>query len=316
MTTLMIISKTKNTGKTAIISGLIRNFIEKKIDVVNIITTKQSSSKDIDFYKKNFPEVENVDLNDSSKIHIENLLKSQRINIIEGSEDHEKNLKDAQTLDATILLVVRYGENFQKIVDHYGSRLNGVVVNFMPKYRNNDLEDYIDKNTKNSQVQLFGIIPDDRKLLSMTIEQIAKMLNGEFIYGEEYSNKLIENYLIGGLVLDWGPFYFSSKNNNAVIVRGDRPDVQLSALQTNETQALLLTKGISPVEYISYEAEKVNKPIIVFDDNTHEFTEKVEKIQLKSSINHPEKIDRISDLISENFEINLLIEKLKLPLTR
>ncbi|MBA31205.1 MAG: hypothetical protein CL748_01550 [Chloroflexi bacterium] len=316
MTTLMIISKTKNTGKTAIASGLLRNFIDKKIDIGKIITTKQSSSSDIDFYRNFFPEAENIHLNDSSKINIESLLKNQTINIIEGSEDHEKNLKDAQALDASILLVVKYGENFQKILDHYGSRINGFVINFMPKYRTKELQDYIDKNTKNSQAEFFGIIPDDRKLLSLTIEQLASILNGEFICGEEYSSKLIENYLIGGLVLDWGPFYFSSKKNNAVIVRGDRPDVQLSALQTNETQALLLTKGVAPVEYISYEAEKVNKPIILFDDNTHEFTEKVEKIQLKSSINHPEKIDRISDLISDKLDLNLLIEKLKLPVTR
>jgi len=198
----------------------------------------------------------------------------------------------------------------------YGSRINGVVVNFMPKYRQNELSGYLEKNLKDSSVEFYGFVPDDRKLLSMTINQIAGLLNGEFIYGEEHSNKLIENYLIGGLVLDWGPFYFSSKNNNAVIVRGDRPDVQLSALQTHETQALFLTKGVSPVEYVSYEAEKVNKPIVLFDDTTHEFTEKIEQIQLKSKFDHPEKIEKISSLLNKNCDLDLLIDKLRLPVTR
>ena len=314
MTTLMVISKTKNTGKTAICSGLIRNFIDKKISVCKILATENSSTKDIEFYEKFFPEIQKVNLN--SKLNKSDLLDSQTISILEGTDDHDKNLKIAQDLDASVLLIVRYGENFQKILSQYGSRINGIVVNFMPKYRQNELSDYLEKNLNDSNVEFYGFIPDDRKLLSMSINQIAQVLNGEFIYGEEHSNRLVENYLIGGLVLDWGPFYFSSKNNNAVIVRGDRPDVQLSALQTDETQALFLTKGVSPVEYVSYEAEKVNKPIVLFNESTHELTEKIEKIQLKSKFDHWEKIERISDLLNNNFDLELLIDKLRLPVTR
>ncbi len=315
MTTLMVISKTKNTGKTAICAGLINNFIDKKINVGKILFTDNSTNKDIEFYENFFPEIEQSSLNSTLK-KSGDLLQSQTINIIEGTDDHNENLKNAQDLDASILLVVRYGENFQKILDHYGSRVNGIVVNFMPKYRQNELGDYLEKNLKNFNAEFYGSIPDDRKLLSMSISQIANILNGEFIFGEEHSNKLIENYLIGGLVLDWGPFYFSSKNNNAVIVRGDRPDVQLSALQTDETQALFLTKGVSPVEYVSYEAAKVNKPIVLFSDSTHEFTEKIEKIQLKSKFDHSEKIEKISELLNNNFDLDMLIDKLRLPVTR
>ena len=71
-----------------------------------------------------------------------------------------------------------------------------------------------------------------------------------------------------------------------------------------------------PVEYVSYEAEKVNKPIVLFNESTHEFTEKIEKIQLKSKFDHLEKIERVSDLINSNFDLDLLIDKLRLPLTR
>ncbi|MAR34972.1 MAG: hypothetical protein CL714_05540 [Chloroflexi bacterium] len=314
MTTLMVISKTKNTGKTAITAGLIRNFIDKNISVDKILSTEKSSVKDIEFYTKFFPEIQQTNLN--SKLKKSELLNSQTISIMEGTDDHDKNLKIAQDLDASVLLVVRYGESFQKILSQYGSRINGIVVNFMPKYRRNELSDYLEKNLKDSKIEFYGFIPDDRKLLSMSINQIAQVLNGEFIYGKEHSDRLIQNYLIGGLVLDWGPFYFSSKNDNAVIVRGDRPDVQLSALQTHETQALFLTKGVTPVEYVSYEAEKVNKPIVLFNESTHEFTEKIEKIQLKSKFDHLEKIERISDLLNNNFDLDLLIDKLRLPLTR
>ena len=66
---------------------------------------------------------------------------------------------------------------------------------------------------------------------------------------------LIEHFLIGGLILDWGVHYFNTRANKAVISRGDRPDIQMSALAT-PTSCLIATSGVTPVEYIIYEAEQ------------------------------------------------------------
>ena len=38
--------------------------------------------------------------------------------------------------------------------------------------------------------------------------------------------------MVGGFGMDPGQYVFNTRNKKAVIVRGDRPDVQMSALET------------------------------------------------------------------------------------
>ena len=45
--------------------------------------------------------------------------------------------------------------------------------------------------------------------------------------------------MIGGFILDWGPEFFSKFPNTALIVRGDRPDVQLSAIQSGNLNVII-----------------------------------------------------------------------------
>ena len=67
--------------------------------------------------------------------------------------------------------------------------------------------------------------------------------------------------------MDEGALYFSTKDNKAVITRGDRPDLQMSALST-ETACLIMTKGIKPIEYVEYAAQEEGVSIVVVDKDT------------------------------------------------
>ena len=55
--------------------------------------------------------------------------------------------------------------------------------------------------------------------------------------------------------------------NKAVIVRGDRPDLQMAALNTS-TACIVLTKGVEPIEYVRYEAEQEEVSLIVVETDT------------------------------------------------
>ena len=65
---------------------------------------------------------------------------------------------------------------------------------------------------------------------------------------------------MGGWGLDAGELYFGLRESKAVIVRGDRPDMQMAAL-TTPTTCMLLTQGIEPIEYVRNEAELEEVPI-------------------------------------------------------
>ncbi|GIT58485.1 MAG: hypothetical protein Ct9H300mP19_04330 [Dehalococcoidia bacterium] len=136
---------------------------------------------------------------------------------------------------------------------------------------------------------------------------MAEFLDGQFLSGGDQSDQLLDNFLIGGLVLDWGPFYFATRTNTGVIVRGDRPDVQLAAIQTDTTRALLLTKGVRPVEYVIYEAGQRGIPLIVVPGSTHDVAEKLGKgPQPQVGFDHEDKLHRMVELVSEHLESQYL----------
>ena len=49
-----------------------------------------------------------------------------------------------------------------------------------------------------------------------------------------------------------------------MIVRGDRPDVQMSALGT-DMECFILTNGLEPIEYVKYEADEEEVSIVIVD---------------------------------------------------
>ena len=101
-----------------------------------------------------------------------------------------------------------------------------------------------------------------------------------------------------------------------MVVRGERPDIQLAALQTETTRAMILTKGVRPVEYVYYEAEQVGIPLIIVDGSTHDVTEKLENLQEKIEFNHPEKLGHMINLLEENIDVDTIRDALIKPATR
>ena len=101
-----------------------------------------------------------------------------------------------------------------------------------------------------------------------------------------------------------------------MIVRGDRPDVQLAAIQTETTRALVLTKGVRPVEYVIYEAAQRDIPIVVVPGNTHDVAERLEGLQPQVNFDHADKLVRMVDLVSEHLDIAALEDQLAQPATR
>ncbi len=319
MATLIISSISDRSGKTAVAAALASRLGSdgSQVAVGRAVSGDASSSSDADVFSNLLPEnpaVSGAVGDIASKIS--GSTGSSKIAIVEGSSDTSSNLELANSTDGLILLVTRYGEGIAAVAKEYGSRLAGVIVNGLPKYRAEDADGTIAGDLEASGAKLFGSIPDDRRMLAPKLGQVADFLGGEFLNGDDQTDQLLDNFLIGGLVLDWGPYYFSNRKNTGVIVRGDRPDVQLAALQTDTTRALILTKGVRPVEYVMYEAAQRGIPLVVVPDNTHDVAEQLEGLQPRVAFDHVDKLSRMVDLISEHVDISALEDQLAQPATR
>ena len=319
MATLIIASISDRSGKTAVAAALALRLGTEDSPVAIGKVSGDQSSNDIDaaVFASLLPGSPALSgaISDIAS-NISNSADAGTIAIVEGSSNTAANIELANATDGLVLLIVRYGENVASIAKEYGSRLAGVVINGLPKYRTEEVAGKITAEIEAAGTKLLGAIPDDRRMLAPKLGQVAEFLGGQFLTGKDESDQLLDNFLIGGLVLDWGPFYFASRNNTGVIVRGDRPDVQLAAIQTDTTRALVLTKGVRPVEYVMYEAAQRSIPIVVVPGNTHDVAEQLEGLQPNVSFDHPDKLARMVNLVSEHVDVSALEDQLAQPATR
>ena len=210
----------------------------------------------------------------------------------------------AENLDARVVVVLGYEESeiIGAAVDAqslFGVRLCGVIINGVTRYKVREAKQVIIPKIEAEGITVLAMIPEDRKLLGTTVSELAEHLNGEIISWKEKGDNFVDNYLIGGMVLDWGVLYFERHLNKAVIVRGDRPDIQMAALQT-ETSCLVLTGGHDPIQYVEYEAQEEEVPIIKVDADTINTTIALESLQKKSVFGHPIKRKQFDELIDDN----------------
>jgi BioD-like phosphotransacetylase family protein len=120
---------------------------------------------------------------------------------------------------------------------------------------------------------------------------------------------LVERFSIGAMNFEGALRYFRKIRSKAVITGGDRPDIQLAALET-DTRCLILTGNLYPNETIIAKAEERNVPIMVVQRDTYSVVEQVEDIMSRLRIRDERKINRAIQLVDEEFDFALLYERL------
>ena len=303
MPVICISSSNKSMGKTTILSGMVLESIKRghktfmgKFDGEKIIAH--------DEIVKILNNNENLtDLPHSEIVFVE-------LNNIDNEEQNKFLVKN----DAKIIFIENDVENLNDLKTIYDERLIGLIVNGVWKYKKNLLLEDIKKNELSKEV--LAILDQDRFFMSNTVEDVSKFLTIKKIIGDYNFNKIIENYLIGGFVLDWGPEYFSTKENVALIVRGDRPDLQLSAIQAETIAVIIATTNITPVEYVIHEAKRLEIPILVVEENTEEAIEKLSNSIDSFKFDHSDKILYSNKILDNTLNFDLLFKKILLPLTK
>jgi BioD-like phosphotransacetylase family protein len=238
--------------------------------------------------------------------------------LVEGlSGAPELNRRLAEELGAQILLVTGWGDDPVPTATALGPRLIGVLYNGLPRYRQHELNTRAVPALAAARIPYLGAIPDDRRLLAVTVGQLAEHLGGEFVLWKEKADELVDYFLIGGNVWDWGVHYFSVRENAAAVIRGDRPDMQMAALATS-IKALVLTAGKPPlpIQYVQYEADQEEVPLIVAPHDTHKTAALLETIQDRARFDHPGKLLRMKELADAAVDFGTIESALAQPAIR
>jgi hypothetical protein len=107
--------------------------------------------------------------------------------------------------------------------------------------------------------------------------------------------------------------YFRRKPRKAVITGGDRPDIQMVALETS-TRCLILTGNIRPVSSVVSRAEDQSVPIILTRHDTMSAIEQIDDFFGRTRFHQKHKLERLDQLLEEQMDFQSLYEGLGLPL--
>lgn len=223
-------------------------------------------------------------------------------------------LKVIKRLNAKVLIVVKYEGEF--CVDYIlqakkdlGDHFIGVIFNKVTHEFRQSVDDYIVPFLKRRGIDVIGILPHDPLVGSITVEELNEMLGGKVLCCHDRLNNLVERFLIGAMQVDRATEYFKMTKNNAVIVGGDRADIQLSAIESG-TECLVLTGELYPSELIVSRAEQKNIPIIVIRDDTYTVAKKVERLSVRLRLRDKAKVAHGTELVMKNVNFPLLYKHL------
>ena len=220
----------------------------------------------------------------------------------------------AEAANASVIPIVDYSatvdvERLNAELRPVRQRLHGLLVNSMPPYRIRACEAELLAQSEGRADHILGMIPEDRVMLSPTIGQVAGHLHAQWVLGEEKSDELVPRVLIGGNLMDPGVTYFGRYPEQAVVVRGDRPDIQLAALGSKLT-CLILTGGHQPIPYVYHEAQEQEAPVLVVASDTHATAEAMGGVIAWGTVHHRSKTERFAHLLEKHCEPGLLRELL------
>ncbi|MFH0847766.1 MAG: phosphotransacetylase family protein [Chloroflexota bacterium] len=207
----------------------------------------------------------------------------------------------APLLDAKVLLVAGYQPDlaFDEILEayeHLKPRLIGVIINRVPQGLTKPVSDTMTRVLARYQIPVTGIIPEDSLLSSITVNELAEILGGEVICAREECDNLVENFAVGAMNTDQALSYFRRIPRKAVITGGDRPDIQIAALET-DTRCLILTGNLYPTAAVLNQAAIQRVPVIIVSASTMEVVSKVDEVMGHLRLRHQNQLDRLMEII-------------------
>lgn len=243
--------------------------------------------------------------------------------ILEGTNNWAEgaliDLTPGQVIDllgASGLLVIRY--RTMRAVDailtvhrYFGNRLLGVLLNQVEDPQLEFVRSRVEPFLEARNIPVFGVLPNDRLLASVTVSELLEHLGGQYIGRPEWNDKLIETLMIGAMGTDAGLSFFRRHANKAVVTGGDRIDLQLVAMETS-TNALILTGNIRPSLRVVDRAEEREVPIIIVPDDTLTTVERAAQLFGRIRFRQRVKLQRFIEMMDNNFNYERLYDSLGL----
>jgi BioD-like phosphotransacetylase family protein len=254
-----------------------------------------------------------ADYRDAVKEAAQIIGQDKDIVLVEGSDNFREGRivqlapsEVVNLVEAKVITIVGYQDSLQVVDDiltaqaRIRERLLGVIINAVPDSRADYVNNLVKPYVQRQGIRVWAILPYQKILRSVSVGEMVQYLGGELICCAS-SDELVENLMVAAMNVEQALTHFRQLTNKAVIVGGDRPDIQLAAMETS-TKALILTGGTRPNPMVEARAEERGVAIILSPYDTLTTVERVEQFFGKTRFHQTEKIERFEQLLNENLD--------------
>jgi BioD-like phosphotransacetylase family protein len=216
----------------------------------------------------------------------------------------------AELLDLKTLLIGRFEgnetvERFLMGAQVLGDRLLGCLLNFVPEDVLPEVREGAVPYLESAGLPVVGVVPKDDALAAVTLRELVERLDGKLLCCEERLDELVQNFVIGAMNVQSAARYFQETADKVVITGGDRPDIQLAALQT-PTKAIILTGNLYPSEIILRRAKHLGVPMILVAPDTMTTVGAIERAVSRMRVREPVKIARARRILEPAIDFDKL----------
>jgi BioD-like phosphotransacetylase family protein len=346
----LYITSTESAGKTALCAGIGRKLLDRRLKVgfmepVHLIESGHTDGcEDAAFIKDSLRLAESEELICPLRLSQHELWR----NLTEDPTNFSQNLKQAyrkisrdkdvvvmkglsdigvdkvstlacytvaDALEAGLVIVIHYSPGFDvsKIVQisKKVKHLVGVIINLVPRSKIETAGHQLSASFNKAGIKVLGILPEVRSLLGLSTGDLAQVLGGEILTSPEKTDEIVENVMVGAMTVDSGVMYFNRKENKAVVVRGERADMQLAALET-PTKCLIVTDNVKPLPFVIVRAQEKHVPIIMVKQDVFGAIAGIEEALTKASFRSRRELEMFGEVLDSCFDFETLYSELGL----
>jgi uncharacterized protein len=220
-------------------------------------------------------------------------------------------------LDIPVLAMIRYrnpvsmGDACVDAQRQFRERLIGLAINAVPDAEFAGLQECF-SCMEGRGIPTLGVLPLREQLQSISVSEIANVLDAECLTCKDKGDALVENLMVGAMSAEQAlPRMRRIPGTKAVITGGDRTDIQLVALET-ATQCLVLTGHLRPVPEVLRRAEELGVPVLLTRKNTMEAVDAIDDVFGKTRLGQKAKLEQFEALLEERFDFDRLYASLGL----
>jgi BioD-like phosphotransacetylase family protein len=325
MPTLIVLSRQALVGKTAVAVGLARSLADagRRPSLARVAPsdTDTGAQSDARCFASLALSMEGKErpLSLDKAVELAKASRPQNDTLIMEMPAGSPTAEAARALNGVAVLVERFptlavGEA-ASVQRELGDAFAGIVVTAVPQARIGPTADKLAAEG----LSCLALLPEDKLLASPSIGEISEALEADLLFANGHTEDVVEHLTVASIAADPGQEYFARFGRQAVVVRHDKPDLQIAALNAG-VQCLILTGGEAgapqsellrphgtPLPYVSQRAEEERIPLLVTHKETLPTIQALEDLYVRSRFRGHRKAERIGELMAAHLDGNALL---------